>query len=52
MKGDQNKVADALSRLGFGNGEKHFPQEDKIAIPGSFFSPQESHQNFCMDNHF
>ena len=47
-KGDQNKVADALSRLGFGNGEKQIPQEDKIAIPGSFFSPQEISPKFCM----
>ena len=44
IKGDQNTVADDLSRLGFGNEEKQFPWEDKIASPWSFFLFKESHQ--------
>ena len=32
IKGDQNRVADALGRLGFGNDEEQFTQEDNITI--------------------
>ncbi len=41
-------MADALSRLGFGNKEEHFTQEDKITSPASLFSPQGSSSKVCM----
>ena len=48
IKGDQNRVADALSRLGFGNDEEQFTQKDNITSPTSLFSPQGSSPKSCM----
>ena len=41
-------MADALSRLGFGNDEEKFTQEDNITSPASLFSPQGSSPKVCM----
>ena len=46
IKGDRNRVADALSRIGFGNGEEQFTQEDNITSPASLFTPRESSPKF------
>ena len=47
IKGDQNRVADALSRLGFGNDEEQFTQEDNITSPAFHcFRLKEAHQKF------
>ena len=48
IKRDQNRVTDALSRLGFGNDEEQFTQEDNIKSPASLFSPQGSSPKVCM----
>ena len=50
-------MADALSRLGFGNDEEQFTQEDNITSPASLFSPQGSSptvyvERLLDDKHF
>ena len=48
IKGDQNRVVDDLSRLGFGNHKEQFTQKDNITSPTSLFLLRGSSPKVCM----
>ena len=57
IKGDQNRTADALSCLRFGNEEEQFTQEENIASPMSPFASRRLTKSLYVkrlldNNHF